>query len=150
MLASFLNFLFLKQSELALPFFVILIKKWETFYFQIYFSTFAPKMWSLVFPASLPRIIISKDQVKDHPIWEIFLWIIKARIVICHGDFCDRNSVTNIFGCWQLLDVGDRFRMLVTDLHWENHQHFANIMIRPPTSEISHNHKVINVMMSPT
>ena len=27
---------------------------------------------------------------------------------------------------WQVWDVGDRFRMLVTDLiHWENHQHNA-------------------------
>ena len=45
--------------------------------------------------------------------------------------------------CWQVWDVGDRFRMLVTDLiHWENHQHneksrqhndFANIWNQSPT-----------------
>ena len=55
---------------------------------------------------------------------------------------------------WQVWDVGDRFRMLVTDLiHWENHQHnekVLNIMILSPTSEISHHDKVTNITMSPT
>ena len=42
---------------------------------------------------------------------------------------------------WQVWDVGDRFRMLVTDLfHWENHQH----------NEKSHHHKITNITMSPT
>ena len=61
---------------------------------------------------------------------------------------------------WQVWDVGDRFRMLVTDLiHWENRQHneksrqhndsVTNIMILSPTSEISHHHKVTNITMSP-
>ena len=54
---------------------------------------------------------------------------------------------------WQDWDVGERFSMLVTDLiHWEKHQHneVANIMILPPTSQISHHHKVTNITMSPT
>ena len=53
---------------------------------------------------------------------------------------------------WQLWDVGDRFRMLVTDLiHCENHQHkekVANIMFLPATSEISHHHKVTNITVT--
>ena len=55
---------------------------------------------------------------------------------------------------WQVWDVDDRFRMLVTDLiHWENHQHngkINNIMILPPTSQIGHHHKVTSIKMSPT
>ena len=55
---------------------------------------------------------------------------------------------------WQVWDVGDRFRMFVTDLiNWENRQHnekVANIMILPPTSEISHHNKVTYITMSPT
>ena len=47
---------------------------------------------------------------------------------------------------------------LVTDsgywwtIQYENHQHnekIANIMILPPTSKISHHHKVTNITMSP-
>ena len=42
----------------------------------------------------------------------------------------------------------------MTDLiHREDHQHNekgANIMILPPTSEISHHHKVTDITMSPT
>ena len=41
---------------------------------------------------------------------------------------------------WQILDVGDRFRMLVTDLIHRNHQHnekIANVMILPPTSDVT-------------
>ena len=58
---------------------------------------------------------------------------------------------------WRMLEtkcVGDKFEMLLTDLiHWENRQHnekVANIMIVPPTSQISHHHKVTNITMSPT
>ena len=53
--------------------------------------------------------------------------------------------------------VGDKFKMLGTDLiHCENDQHnekkVDNIMILPPTSEISRHHKVTNhkVRKSPT
>ena len=72
------------------------------------------------------------------------------------GDGCWRPNVlvTSLRCWWPIQDVGDRFRMLVTDLmHWENHQHnekVTNIIVLPPTSEISHHHKVIKITMSPT
>ena len=56
-------------------------------------------------------------------------------------------------------DVGDQMFwwqpwMLMTDLiHWEITnitKIVANIMILPPTSEISHHYKVTNITMSPT
>ena len=55
--------------------------------------------------------------------------------------------------------VGDKFEMLMTDLiHWKTHQHIEKsrqhkwcyIMILPPTSQISHHHKVTNITISPT
>jgi len=51
--------------------------------------------------------------------------------------------------------VDDKFVMLVTDLIYIEKisnitQKLTNIMILPPTSEISHHHKVTNITMSPT
>jgi len=49
---------------------------------------------------------------------------------------------------WQVWDVGDRFRILMTNfIHWK----ITNIMILPPTSDISRHHKVTNttVILSP-
>ena len=57
--------------------------------------------------------------------------------------------------------IGDKFEMLVTDSRcwWPIYyiekitnitEKFANIMILPPTSEISHHHKVTNITVSPT
>ena len=57
--------------------------------------------------------------------------------------------------------VGDKFEMLVTDsgcwwaiLYIDKNTNIttkvANIMILPPTFEISHHHKVTNITMSPT
>ena len=65
---------------------------------------------------------------------------------------------------WRMLEtkcVGDKFEMLVTDSGcWWPIKYIkkitnitkkvANIMILPPTSEISHHHKVTNITMSPT
>ena len=46
---------------------------------------------------------------------------------------------------WQARDVGDRFKMFVTDfIHWK----IANIMILPPTFEISHDHDVTNITVT--
>ena len=58
--------------------------------------------------------------------------------------------VTNVWDqmcSWQVWDVGDKFEMLVTDLI---HLEITNIMKKPPTSQISHHHKVTNITMSPT
>ena len=60
---------------------------------------------------------------------------------------------------WQVWDVGDRFRMLVTDsgCWWpiwyieiitNITKKVANIMILPPTSQISHHHKVTNITVT--
>ena len=60
---------------------------------------------------------------------------------------------------WLMLEtkcVGDKFEILVTDLHWENHQHneksrqhndsaWQNL---PPTSQISHRHKITNITVT--
>ena len=73
------------------------------------------------------------------------------------GDGCWRPNVSI---CWWLYD-GGRFQMLVTDsgCSWPIKyiekitnitKKVANIMILPPTSDISHHHKVINISMSPT
>ena len=65
---------------------------------------------------------------------------------------------------WHILEtkcVGDKFEMLVTDSgYWwpiwsigkitNITKKVTNIMILPPTSEISHHHKVTNITMSPT
>ena len=51
---------------------------------------------------------------------------------------------------WRMLEtkcVDDKFEMLVNLQHNEK---AANLMILPPTSKISHHHKVTNIMMSPT
>ena len=50
---------------------------------------------------------------------------------------------------WQVWDVGDRFRMLVTDLN-NITKKVTNIMILLPTSQISHHHEVTNITMSLT
>ena len=53
--------------------------------------------------------------------------------------------VENQICWWYFWDVGDRFKLLVTDLiHWKNHKKVANIMILPPTSQIGRHHKVNN------
>ena len=53
---------------------------------------------------------------------------------------------------WQVWDIGDRFRMLVTDLiHWINHQHNAKSRQHiDSVANISNHYKVTNVTMSPT
>ena len=51
---------------------------------------------------------------------------------------------------WQVWDVDDRFTMLMNDERCWWTKKVANIMILPPTSEISHHLKVTNITMSPT
>ena len=60
---------------------------------------------------------------------------------------------------WQVSDVGDRFRSWISGWLWQIWyiekitnvtKKVVNIMILPPTSQISHHHKVTNITMSPT
>ena len=53
---------------------------------------------------------------------------------------------------WQVSDVGDRFRILVTDLiHWENHQHYEEShQHNDSVTNIGHYHKITNITLSTT
>ena len=70
-----------------------------------------------------------------------------------HGDkkWVTSMLVTNVgdpMCWWQVLDVGDRFNTLRKSPSLR--KKVASIMILPPTSQISHHHKVTNIPMSPT